>query len=184
MSILKIIKYGEPILRAETKEVYKISAKIQKLIKDMINTMYAGNGVGLAAPQVGENYKIFVIDISQSNEANPIVFINPKIVKKSGAVNSYEGCLSFPDVYTDVRRYSDIIVKAKDKNGKDFVIEAKNGELLARAIQHEMDHLNGVLFIDHVRNISDANEKLNKHGLPNIDPNFVIEEDELEKAIN
>jgi peptide deformylase len=184
MSILKIIKYGEPILRAETKEVYKISAKIQKLIKDMINTMYAGNGVGLAAPQVGENYKIFVIDISQSNEANPIVFINPKIVKKSGAVNSYEGCLSFPDVYTDVRRYSDIIVKAKDKNGKDFVIEAKNGELLARAIQHEMDHLSGILFIDHATDISDTNNKLNKKGLPSIDKSYLIQEDNLEKAVN
>lgn len=183
MSILKILKYGEPILREETKEVYKISAKIQKLIKDMINTMYAGNGVGLAAPQVGENYKIFVIDISQSNEANPIVFINPKIVKKSGAVNSYEGCLSFPDVYTDVRRYSDIIVKAKDKNGKDFGIEAKNGELLARAIQHEMDHLSGILFIDHARDISDTNNKLNKKGLPSIDKSYLIQEDNLEKAI-
>ena len=182
MSILKIVKYGDPVLRVETKDVHKVTVKIQKFIKDLINTMYVGNGIGLAAPQVAENYKIFVIDISQSNEANPIVFINPKIIKKSGAIISNEGCLSFPEVYIDVRRYSDIMIKAKDRHGKDFVIEAKDGSILSRAIQHEMDHLNGILFIDHAIDIADSNCKLNKKGLLNIDETYLIKEDELEKA--
>jgi len=115
--------------------------------------LYAKNGVGLAAPQVGENYRIFVIDTSSGDEPlNPMVFINPKIIKKSGAFVSQEGCLSFPDVYTDVRRYSDVMVKALDKQGRSFVIEAHGGSLLAKALQHEFDHLDGILFIDHARN--------------------------------
>ena len=130
MSILKIIEYGNPILREKSKEVTKVSKKIKTLIMDMLDTMYSANGVGLAAPQVGENLRIFVIDVS-----DPIV--NPKIIKKSGAINSYEGCLSFPKAYTNVRRYANVMVKALDINGRPFVKEARDGELLARAIQHE-----------------------------------------------
>lgn len=185
MSILKIIKYNNPLLRMQTKEVHKITLKINKLINDMIDTMYAENGVGLAAPQVGENYKIFIIDVSKQNEPkNPIVFINPKIIKKSGAMSSNEGCLSFPDVYTDVKRFSGIVVKAKNKIGKDFILEATEGDLLTRAIQHEFDHLNGLLFVDHSRNIEKTNKQLNAQGLPCIDMNYYIQEKELEKQIN
>jgi len=185
MSVLNIIKYGDPILRSPTKEVHKITAKIKKLISNMVETMYAaGNGVGLAAPQIGESCKIFVIDISQNPESvNPQVFINPRIIKKSGATNSYEGCLSFPNVYTYVRRYSDVIVKAKDEKGKDFVLEAKNGSLLSRAIQHECDHLEGIVFIDHVRDIADAQDQLSNQGLPSIDMNYLIQENELDEQI-
>ena len=111
MAILKIIEYGNPILRNSTKEVSKVSKKVKNLIYDMLDTMYAANGVGLAAPQVGESLRIFVIDVSDpSGPLNPLVFINPKIIKKSGAINSYEGCLSFPKAYTNVRRYADVMI--------------------------------------------------------------------------
>ena len=122
MSILKIIEYGNPILREKSKEVTQISKKIKTLITDMLDTMYHANGVGLAAPQVGENLRIFVIDVSDPNgPINPLVFVNPKIIKKSGAISSYEGCLSFPKAYTVVRRYKNVMVKALDINGRPFV---------------------------------------------------------------
>ena len=149
MSILKIIEYGTPSLREKSKEVIKVSKKIKNLVSDMLETMYHANGVGLAAPQVGQNLRIFVVDVSDpKGPIDPIVFINPKIIKKSGAINSYEGCLSFPQAYTNVRRYKNVMVKALDINGRPFVKEARDGILLARAIQHEFDHLDGILFID------------------------------------
>ena len=121
MSVKKVLIYGDEILRTKSKEVNKISSKIKALIANMRDTMYAQNGVGLAAPQIGENLRIFVIDVSEPDEPyNPIVFINPKIIEKSGAVNSYEGCLSFPDAYTNVRRYKNVKVKALDINGKPY----------------------------------------------------------------
>lgn len=184
MAIKKILRYGEPSLRQPSKEVHKVSKKIQELVKDMLDTLYAQNGVGLAAPQIGENYRIFVIDTSSGDEPlNPIVFINPKIVKKSGAFSSNEGCLSFPDVYTDVRRYQNVMVKALDRNGRSFVIEAKDGSLLAKAIQHENDHLDGILFIDHARNRFEVEQLLSKHHLPPIEVEKLIEEEQLEEAI-
>lgn len=184
MAILKILKYGDEILRKKSKEVSKVSKKIRILAENMIDTMYANNGVGLAAPQVGENIRMFVIDVSQDDEPlNPIVFINPKIIKKSGAIKSNEGCLSFPKAYVDVRRYKNIMVKALDLNGRPFVMEAKDGELLARAIQHEYDHLDGILFIDHSRNIFDAIEVLRQNDLPSIEQDKILDEPELEEEI-
>ena len=184
MAIKKIISYGDEILRKKSKEVSKISKKIQTLVHDLLETMYAKNGVGLAAPQVGENLRVFVIDVSTNNEPLcPLVFINPKIIKKSGAINSYEGCLSFPEAYTNVRRYKNVMVKALDIHGKPFVKEATDGSLLARAIQHEFDHLDGILFIDHCRNIEEANKILEEKGLQHVDETHLIEEDELEKEI-
>lgn len=184
MAILKIKKYGENVLRQKSKEVTKISKKIQVLIENLVDTMYHNNGVGLAAPQVGENVRIFVIDVTEPNEApDPIIFINPKIIKKEGAINSYEGCLSFPQMYTNVRRYETVKVKALNFNGKPFVIEAKDGSLLARAIQHEFDHLDGILFVDHTRNVIETSMLLDKHGLPKLEEDRLIEEEELEKEI-
>ncbi|MBE7707545.1 MAG: peptide deformylase [Cyanobacteria bacterium SIG27] len=184
MSILKIIEYGNPILREKSKEVTKISKKIKTLITDMLDTMYHANGVGLAAPQVGENLRIFVIDVSDpSGPINPLVFVNPKIIKKSGAISSYEGCLSFPKAYTTVRRYANVMVKALDINGRPFIKEAKDGELLARAIQHEFDHLDGNLFIDHCRNRFVADEVLKKYNLSPVEVDRLIDEPELEEAI-
>lgn len=184
MSILKVRKYGDNVLRTPSKEVAKISSKIQKLVDDMIDTMYAENGVGLAAPQVGENLRIFVIDVAGEKEPyNPIVFINPKIVHKSGAVSSYEGCLSFPGAYADVRRFANITIRARDIKGKPFSMEAKNGTLLARAIQHEYDHLEGILFVDHSRNRFSADQQLIEKGLAPIDSQYLLDEAELESSI-
>lgn len=184
MAILKILKYGDPLLRRPSKEVSKISKKIRILIENMLDTMYAANGVGLAAPQVGENLRIFVIDVSGENEPyRPLVFVNPKIIKKTGAISVKEGCLSFPEAFVYVRRYADVMVKALDINGKPFVMEAKDGELLAYAIQHENDHLDGVLFIDHSRNIFETTEALKANNLPQLEDDKLLNEAELEEAI-
>jgi peptide deformylase len=173
MAVKKVLTYGTPSLRESSKEVHKISKKIKELIADLTDTMYATNAVGLAAPQIGVNYRVFVIDTSRSDEPlNPIVFINPKIVKKSGGFAAKEGCISFPEVYTEVRRYKKLVVKALDKNGKPFVVEADGG-LLASVLQHENDHLDGVLFIDHCQNRFDVDDQLQKYKLP------PIEEDRL-----
>lgn len=185
MAIKKVVKYGTESLRQPSKEVHKVSQKIKTLVQDLIDTMYSQNGVGLAAPQIGENVRVFVIDVSTGNEPlNPIVFINPKIIKKSGACISHEGCLSFPEAYTDVRRYENVMVKALDSNGRSFVMEAKEGTLLARAIQHEFDHLDGILFIDHAINRFEAEEVLSKNNLPPLQLDRIVEEPELAKAID
>jgi peptide deformylase len=185
MSIKKVIKYGNDILRAQTKEVHKVSQKIKLMVDDMLDTMYAQNGVGLAAPQIGESYRVFVIDVSTGDEPlNPLVFINPKIIKKSGACISHEGCLSFPEAYTDVKRYANVMIKALDRNGRSFVLEAKDGSLLARAIQHEFDHLDGILFIDHSINRFEAEEVLKKYNLPPLQIDKLLEEKELTEKIN
>ena len=184
MSIRKVVRYGEEGLRQPSKEVHKVSQKIKNLVADLLDTMYAQNGVGLAAPQIGEHYRVFVIDTSTGNEPlNTLVFINPKFIIKSGAVISREGCLSFPEAFTDVRRYSDVMIKAMDRNGRSFVLEAKDGSLLARAIQHEFDHLDGVLFIDHVINRFEAEEVLKKCNLPDIQLDRILDEPELQEKI-
>ena len=184
MSVRKIVKYGSPSLREKSKEVHKISKKIQILVEDLYDTMYAANGVGLAAPQVGENLRIFVVDCGiDAKSMNPITFINPKIIKKEGAINSYEGCLSFPEAYTNVRRYKSVKVKALDIKGRPFLMEVKDGSLLARAIQHEFDHLDGILFIDHCRNRFEADKVLTEKGLNPVQPDYLIDEKELEEEI-
>ena len=184
MSIRKVVKYGTPSLREPSKEVHKVSQKIKILVEDLLDTMYSQNGVGLAAPQISENLRVFVIDVSTAEEPlNPMVFINPKIIKKSGAVISHEGCLSFPEAFTDVKRYANVMVKAMDRNGRSFVLEAKDGTLLARCIQHEFDHLNGVLFIDHVINRFDAEEQLQKNDLPPLEVEKILDEPDLEPEI-
>lgn len=184
MSIRKILHYGEPSLREPSKEVHKVSKKITELVQDLLDTMYAKNGVGLAAPQIGENVRVFVIDVSTNKEPlNPMVFINPKIIKKSGAIKSNEGCLSFPEAYTDVRRYKNVMVKALNEHGKSFVMEAKDGTLLARAIQHENDHLDGILFIDHCMNRFETESVLKKYNLPDLDVDRLIDEEDLKKEL-
>ena len=184
MSVKRVLQYGEKSLREPSKEVHKVSKKIQELVQDLLETMYAKNGVGLAAPQIGVNYRVFVIDVSKNDEPlNPIVFINPKIIKKSGAVIAQEGCISFPEAYTDVRRYANVMVKALDRHGRPFVMEAKDGELLARAIQHENDHLDGVLFIDHCVNRFETDKILAEHKMHPVDPDLLIEEPEIDEEL-
>lgn len=184
MAVKRVLKYGEKTLREPSKEVHKVSKKITDLVQDLLDTMYAQNGVGLAAPQIGVNLRVFVIDVSTNEEPlNPIVFINPKIIKKSGAVVSEEGCLSFPEAYSKVKRYKNVMVKALDDKGRPFVLEAHDGSLLARAIQHENDHLNGVLFIDHSINRFDTEKVLAEHNLPQLDPDKLLDEPELDKEL-
>lgn len=184
MTVRNILKYGEKSLREPSKEVHKVSKKISELVHDLLETMYAKNGVGLAAPQIGVNYRVFVIDVSSNDEPlKPLVFINPKIIKKSGAVISNEGCLSFPEAYTDVKRYKNVTVKALDINGRSFVMEGKDGSLLARAMQHEFDHLDGILFIDHCLNRFEADSVLQKYNLPPIDNDKLINEPEIDKEL-
>lgn len=185
MAIKKVLRYGDPILRTPSKEVHKVSKKVQELVNDLIDTMYAQNGVGLAAPQIGVNQRIFVVDVSTGDEPlNPIVFINPKIIKKSGACRSHEGCLSFPEAFTDVKRYANVMIKAMDRKGKSFVLEAKDGTLLARCIQHEFDHLDGVLFIDHSMNRFETDVVLKEQDLPPLEDDKLLDEKELEEQIN
>lgn len=185
MAIRKVLKYGEESLRVPSKEVHKVSQKIKNLVEDLLDTMYAENGVGLAAPQIGENIRVFVIDVSTNDEPlNPRIFINPKIIKKSGAYISNEGCLSFPEAYTNVKRYANVMIKALDLNGRSFVLEAKDGTLLARAIQHEFDHLNGILFVDHAINRFEADEVLKKNNLPPLEIDKLVDEPELTEEIN
>ncbi|MCE3236576.1 MAG: peptide deformylase [Vampirovibrio sp.] len=184
MAILKVLNYGDPVLRKEAEKVLKVSAKIQKLVADMFDTMYAYNGVGLAAPQVGELKRIFVLDCSTDENPMPqMVFINPVIVKKESAIISREGCLSFPGVYTDVKRYESITVRYMDMKGKTQTMTVQDGTLLCRAIQHELDHLNGVLFVDHVIDRFTADQLLAEHHLPPIDPEKILSEPELDEAL-
>jgi peptide deformylase len=184
MAILKVLTYGDPRLRLPAEKVHKVSAKIQKLVADLFDTMYAYNGVGLAATQVGELKRIFVLDCSTDDEPlSQMVFINPVIIKKNGAIISKEGCLSFPEVYTEVKRYETITVRYLDLKGKQREMTVPEGSLLCRAIQHELDHLNGVLFVDHVIDRFGADALLAEHDLPPIDPDKILEEPDLDQAL-
>ena len=134
----------DEILRKKSKEVEKIDEKIQTLIDDMIETMYKYNGVGLSAVQVGVLKRVVVIDIEDGKGAR--VFINPKITQTKGEHEVEEGCLSFPNQYAKVVRPKELTVEALDRDGKKFTLKAK--DLLAQAIAHEVDHLEGVVFTD------------------------------------
>ena len=147
MAQLEIKKYPEKILKEKTVPVIDIDSSIQRLIDDMIETMYAVKGVGLAANQVGVSKRLCVIDISAADEKTPlIVIINPEIVEKKGSVEDEEGCLSIHEYRAKVKRAEEVLVKGLDRKGKP--IEIAGGDLLARALQHEIDHLDGLLFID------------------------------------
>ena len=145
MAILKIKEYGEPVLRGKALPVKEIAPEILNLIKDMAETMYADSGIGLAAPQVGVSKRISVID---GEEDGLIVLINPMLVKSEGELVEEEGCLSIPGIYSQVKRSSQVTVKALNENG-DPIEMTKEG-LAARALQHEIDHLDGILFIDRI----------------------------------
>lgn len=146
MAIRNIRKEGDPILLKKSRKVDKIDERIEILIKDMLDTMYESEGVGLAAPQVGILKRIIVIDIGNGEE--PTIIINPIIVSEEGNQEEVEGCLSVPGKAGIVNRPSDITVKGLDIEGNEIQVEGK--EFLARALSHEIDHLEGVLFIDKV----------------------------------
>ena len=151
MSILEILEYPDPRLRKIAKPVEKIDQKIQTLLSDMFETMYDAPGIGLAATQVDVHQQIIVMDLSEDKN-EPLVFINPEITVLDGDVEKMqEGCLSVPGFYEDVSRIEHVLIKALDKTGKPFELEAEG--LLAVCIQHEMDHLNGKLFVDYLSNL-------------------------------
>jgi len=145
--IREILEYPDPRLREVAQPVTEVTPEIQTLVDDMAETMYDAPGVGLAAPQIGKNHRIFVIDCAEEDEPSDLkVFINPEIFEKDGQVVWNEGCLSFPGVREEIKRAEHVKVRALDRSGKPFELEAHG--LLAVAIQHETDHLNGVLMVD------------------------------------
>lgn len=146
MAIRKIREEGDEILKKKSREVEEINEKIQELIDDMLETMYKANGVGLAAVQVGVLKQVIVIDIDDGN--GPLVLINPKIIKEKGLQEVEEGCLSFPNKFAKVERPAEIVIEAIDREG--YTIKVKAKELLAQAISHEIDHLNGIVFVDKI----------------------------------
>ncbi len=145
MAILEIKEYGDPVLREKALLVEEITPDILNLIRDMAESMYASSGVGLAAPQVGVSKRIIIID---EDEEELMVLLNPEIIKSEGEAVDEEGCLSLPGIYSKVQRSSKVTVKALNENGESIEI-TKEG-LSARALQHEIDHLNGILFIDKI----------------------------------
>jgi peptide deformylase len=150
MAIREIRTYPDPVLRNKTARVEKIDSSLARLIEDMVATMHAAPGVGLAANQVGVPLQLAVIDLSSrenEEQRHPlIVIINPEILAMEGSVVEEEGCLSIPDYSEKVKRAAKVKVRAQDRTGKSFEIEAEG--LLAKALQHEIDHLNGLLFVD------------------------------------
>jgi peptide deformylase len=159
---LSILQYGDPILRTKGKRIEKIDERIRELAQNMIETMHAASGVGLAAPQVGESLQLTVLDVSQVEDrlstmelngksvdpqrAMPLVLINPQIDLGGETETATEGCLSFPEITGEIERAKSITVRAQNLDGEAVEIEATG--FLARAVQHEVDHLNGILFID------------------------------------
>ncbi|MBY5816917.1 peptide deformylase [Rhizobium leguminosarum bv. viciae 248] len=150
MTIKPLIILPDPVLRQLSKPIERVDSDLQRLADDMLETMYDAPGIGLAAIQVGVPRRMLVIDISrEGEEKQPQVFINPEILTSSDERSVYEeGCLSIPDYYAEVERPATVSVKYLDRNGKEQTVEADG--LLATCLQHEIDHLNGVLFIDYI----------------------------------
>lgn len=174
--ILPILKFPDERLRTKALEVNTIDNTIKTLVKDMFETMYDSDGIGLAATQVNQHLKVVVIDVSDSGEdyqlilknrktktkrsvakKHPLCFINPVITKKESKETHIEGCLSVPGYYADVERFNHIVVEALDENGKVFSLEANN--LLAVCVQHEIDHLKGILFVDYLSKLKQLRVK-------------------------
>ncbi len=161
---LQIHTLGNKVLRESARRVSKVDESIRELARDMLRSMYSEKGIGLAAPQVGVNKQILVIDLDLENSSNPpLVLINPEIISCSASVETYEeGCLSIPGVYLDVIRPTSIKVSFRDEMGRPKKMNADG--LLGRCIQHEIDHLNGVLFVDRVTNEEDLKLALKEKG--------------------
>ena len=164
MAVLPILTYPDPRLRTIAKEVVEIDDTIKTLIKDMFDTMYQAQGIGLAATQVDRPVRVVVMDLAKEGEsADPKVFINPTVTPLTDELGTYkEGCLSIPEVYDDIQRPLRVKIEALDGEGQAFSVEADG--LLAVCIQHELDHLNGVLFVDYLSRLKQdrAREKVKK----------------------
>jgi len=149
MAKLQIVYEGNAVLRKKAPAVKVVDSLITQLMDDMLETMKANNGIGLAAPQVGISKRVIVADIGEESE--PVRMVNPRIVERSGSIVALEGCLSIPNVYGEVERSEKVVVKGLDEKGKPSVYEAEG--LMARVFQHEIDHLDGRLFTDIATNI-------------------------------
>ncbi len=147
MAKLDLLYYPDKRLRTVAKPVENVDASIKKLVDDMLETMYAAPGIGLAATQVDQHVQVIVIDVSEDG-SQPLCLINPEIIAEEGIERCDEGCLSVPDIYETVERSEKVTVKALDQNGDEYTLQAN--EMLAVCIQHEMDHLNGKLFVDYL----------------------------------
>ncbi len=161
MTRLTILEYPDPRLRTRARPVTQIDAAMQRLIDDMFETMYAAPGVGLAAPQVDFHQRLLVLDVSDEKDT-PLVFINPEILSRGELCMSEEGCLSVPGYYEPVQRAANVRVRAQDRSGKTFEMDCEG--LLAVCVQHEMDHLEGKLFVDYISELkrSRIRKKLEK----------------------
>ena len=149
MADLKIVKYGTEVLRSVAEPVDEITEEIKQIADEMLKTMYVSDGVGLAAPQVGISKRIIVVDVRPDDPAHkPLILVNPEILEREGEADAEEGCLSVPEVRGEVKRARSVKVEGLTLEGEKVCLEAT--ELLARVFQHEIDHLNGVLFIDHL----------------------------------
>lgn len=148
MPPMQIVRYPHPALRWKSKPVTSITAELRDIVREMFELMYASEGIGLAANQVNLPYRLFILNLSGKREEKDQehVFINPEIIRRKGTQEAEEGCLSFPKLYGQVRRSNEIVVEAFDLDGRGF--ELKIDDLGSRAIQHETDHLDGVLFVD------------------------------------
>ena len=167
---LPIVKYGDPVLRAKGRRVTRVDERVRKLAADMLETMHEANGVGLAAQQVGEALQLTVVDIAAVEDrpstmklngrevdprtSMPLVLLNPELILGDEIVSGTEGCLSFPEMNAEIDRAESIVARAETLEGKQIEIEASG--LLARALQHEVDHLNGILFIDRMSSAAKA----------------------------
>ncbi len=149
MAVLEILKFPHPVLRQKARRVEQIDETIHRLVEDMTETMYRAPGIGLAANQVGLPRRVIVVDVSAGEAPeNRLVLINPEILHREGRVTTEEGCLSVPDLREDVTRSGRVVVRALDLEGRRVEVEAD--DLLAVALQHEIDHLDGILFIDRI----------------------------------
>jgi peptide deformylase len=150
MALLPILEYPDPRLRLRAEPVTKVDDRIRRLIDDMLETMYEAPGIGLAATQVDVHERVIVIDISERND-DPVCLVNPEILEKEGSISSEEGCLSVPEFFEFVDRAEKIRVTARNRDGKSIELEAQG--VLAVCIQHEMDHLEGKLFVDYLSSL-------------------------------
>lgn len=149
MALLEIRYLGDPLLRRKTRSVESFDDDLVHFVDDLMETMYAADGVGLAAPQVGDGRRVTVIDVCERRDGTEaIALVNPVVVERRGTVESEEGCLSIPGVVETIERAAEVVVEYRAPTGEPLKIEAAG--LLARALQHEIDHLDGVLFIDHL----------------------------------
>jgi peptide deformylase len=162
MALLKILRFPDPRLRKKASEITDVSDKIRQLAEDMLETMYEAPGIGLAATQVDVQKRIIVIDISE-DKSQALVLINPEVIKKEGEREHEEGCLSVPEAYEMVTRADKIRVKALDRDGNEVEFDAD--DILATCIQHEIDHLEGKLFVDYLSNLKRQRikKRLEKH---------------------